>query len=54
MASGDVSSMITIVVEAAKTGLSLFTEWPLNIVVAAGVLGIGIKTVARFIPRKTK
>lgn len=54
MASGDVGGMISIVVDAAKTGLSLFTEWPLNIIVAAGILGIGISTVAKFIPKKKK
>lgn len=55
MPSGEVTTeLMNLVVETAKTGLSLFNEWPLNVVVIAGVLGISIGIVAKFIPKKRK
>lgn len=54
MVSGDVTSMTTMVVDFVKAGLGLFTEWPLNIIVIAGLLGVGIGLVKGFIPKRNK
>lgn len=54
MVSGDVSTMTTTVVDLVKAGLGLFSEWPLNIVVVAGLLGVGIGLVKGFIPKRKK
>lgn len=54
MGSGDIANGVATIVQTAKTGLSLFTEWPLNLIVYAGLLGIGISLVARFIPKRKK
>ena len=48
--TGGVQTMVSI----AKTGLSLFTEAPLCYVIYAGLLGIGIGRIVKFLPRKKK
>lgn len=54
MASGDITSMTTTIVNLAKAGLGLFNEWPLNAVVVAGLLGVGIGLVKSFIPKRRR
>lgn len=54
MSGEQVTQLMEIVVDTTKTGLSLFNEWPLNIVVIAGILGIGIGIVAKFMPKRRK
>ncbi len=43
---------VSTVIDIAKQGLTLFGEFPLNIMVTAGIVGIGIALVKGFIPRK--
>lgn len=52
MASGDVVANVGTVIEVAKAGLGLFQEWPLNVMIIAGILGISIGIVRGFIPKR--
>lgn len=54
MGSGEVLAQVGTVTEVAKAGLSLFTEWPLNVMIIAGILGISIGIVKGFIPKRRR
>ena len=54
MSGEAVTTGVSTMVSIAKTGLSLFNEAPLNYVIYAGLLGIGIGLIVKFLPRKKK
>ena len=54
MSGESITSGVETIVSIAKTGLSLFSEPPLNFVIYAGLLGIGISLIVKFLPRKKK